>query len=114
MNIEFDGTQRDAIINGDGLLISTDGSGVYKWDGTTTLHYTKQDPRSGIITDQFYGIYEVYDSYWLGTFNGGVAQFSTQNEAVERLPKPKEFIASSIQSAISMVSDKHLWVGFYG
>lgn len=114
LNIEFDGTQRDAIIDGDGLLISTDGSGVYKWDGTTTHHYTKQDPRSGIITDQFYGIYEVYDSYWLGTFNGGVAQFSTQNEAVERLPKPKEFIASSIQSAISMVSDKHLWVGFDG
>ena len=108
------GTQRDAIFYEGNVWISTDGYGVYQWNGSAIQHFTKQDPTSGIITDQFYGIYEVYDALWLGTYNGGVAQFPVNNSAVSLLPKPKKFVASSIQSAISMVSDNDLWVGFDG
>ncbi|MDG1312828.1 MAG: two-component regulator propeller domain-containing protein, partial [Schleiferiaceae bacterium] len=108
------GTQRDAIFYEGNVWISTDGYGVYQWNGSTVQHFTKQDPTSGIITDQFYGIYEVYDELWLGTYNGGVAQFPVNSSAVSLLPKPKKFVASSIQSAISMVSDNDLWVGFDG
>lgn len=108
------GTQRDAIFYEGNVWISTDGYGVYQWNGSTAQHFTKQDPTSGIITDQFYGIYEVYDALWLGTYNGGIAQFPVKSSAVSLLPKPKKFVASSIQSAISMVSDNDLWVGFDG
>jgi ligand-binding sensor domain-containing protein len=108
------GTQRDAIFYEGNVWISTDGYGVYEWNGSTVQHFTKQDPTSGIITDQFYGIYKVYDELWLGTYNGGIAQFPVNSSAVALLPKPKKFVASSIQSAISMVSDNDLWVGYDG
>ena len=114
LEIPTKGTQRDAIFYEGNIWISTDGYGVYQWNGSTVQHFTKQDPTSGIITDQFYGIYKVYDELWLGTYNGGVAQFPVNSTAVSLLPKPKKFVASSIQSAISMVTNNDLWVGFDG
>lgn len=114
LDIPTKGTQRDVRYHDGAIWISTDGYGVYRWNGREVKHFTKQDPTSGIITDQFYGIYEVYDGIWLGTYNGGIAQFPVQSSTVSLLPKPENFVASSIQSAISMVSSDDLWVGFDG
>ena len=106
---------RDLRIINNELWISTDGAGVYVYDGIQTKVYSKHDDQVGIITDQCYGIYSIYDQVWVGTFNGGITAFPSLSDPLIRLPKPSSFSYSSLQSAISLLRDEEsLWVGFDG
>ena len=105
----------DVAINNDDTWVSTDGDGIFVAHSSGIDVYSKQDPYNEILTDQFYNIHEIYDSYWFGTFNGGVAVIPKESNELTKLRKPASFTYSSIQSAISMSSlGDQFWVGFDG
>ena len=60
---------RDVHFDGEDLWVSTDGEGLYKTTDGRIEHYSKYQPQLGFASDQFYGIYDISDQLWLGTFN---------------------------------------------
>ena len=105
----------DVALNNEDIWITTDGDGIFVANSNDVEVYSKQDPYNEILTDQFYNIYEIYDSYWFGTFNGGVVVIPKISNELKKLRKPASFTYSSIQSAISMSSlGDQFWVGFDG
>lgn len=106
---------RDVAIVGDEIWLSTDGAGLWRWNGENWFQYTKTDPQQGLVTDQFYNITRIHGKLWVGSFNGGVTLVPLETSIVKPIRKPSRFIYTSIQSALTLqeVGDE-LWVGFDG
>ena len=105
---------RDVLIDGDELWVSTDGEGLYKFKEGGYQHYSKYQPQLGFASDQFYGIYEISDQLWIGTFNSGITVLPRVQRIVSILPKHKDFTYTGLQSSISLLDEGGLWVGYDG
>ena len=64
---------RDIKFIGQDLWVSTDGEGLFKISYNGVSHYSKNEKKSGLASNQFYGIYSLNNEVWLGTFNAGIA-----------------------------------------
>ncbi len=105
---------RDVHFDGEDLWVSTDGEGLYKTTGGRIEHYSKYQPQLGFASDQFYGIYDISDQLWLGTFNSGITVLPKSERIVKTLPKHEDFAYSGLQSSIALLEDDGLWVGYDG
>ena len=79
---------RDVVYFQGNLWISTDGDGIWSWDGLDYRHYTKDYPYLGTVTDQYYSFAEVENTLWVGTYNGGAAVFNASNSIIQSIPLP--------------------------
>lgn len=106
---------RDVAFVGTDIWVSTDGAGLWKWNGNQWFRYTKNDPQLGVLTDQFYNIIELNEQLWVGSFNGGVTIVPLSPMVSQPIRKPDHFIYTSIQSALTLEEvEDELWVGFDG
>jgi ligand-binding sensor domain-containing protein/DNA-binding CsgD family transcriptional regulator len=105
---------RDVHFDGEDLWVSTDGEGLYKTTDGRIEHYSKYQPQLGFASDQFYGIYDISDQLWLGTFNSGITVLSKSEGIVRTLPKHEDFAYSGLQSSIALLEHEGLWVGYDG
>ena len=105
---------RDVHFDGEDLWVSTDGEGLYKTTDGRIEHYSKYQPQLGFASDQFYGIYDISDQLWLGTFNSGITVLPKSERIVKTLPKHEDFAYSGLQSSIALLEDDGLWVGYDG
>ena len=106
---------RDVAIVDRDIWLSTDGAGLWRWDGSEWFQYTKKDPQQGLVTDQFYSITALDNELWVGSFNGGVSIVPLEASVAKPIRKPSRFIYTSIQSALTLQHvGKELWVGFDG
>ena len=106
---------RDVVYFQGNLWISTDGDGIWSWDGLEYRHYTKHNPYLGTITDQYYSFAEVENTLWVGTYNGGVAVFNASNSIIQSIPLPQQLNFGTIHSAISLSRlNNEVYVGYDG
>ncbi len=106
---------RDVVYFQGNLWISTDGDGIWSWDGLEYRHYTKHNPYLGTITDQYYSFAEVENTLWVGTYNGGVAVFNASNSIIQNIPLPQQSNFGTIHSAISLSRlNNEVYVGYDG
>ncbi len=106
---------RDVVYFQGNLWISTDGDGIWSWDGLEYRHYTKHNPYLGTITDQYYSFAEVENTLWVGTYNGGVAVFNASNSIIQSIPLPQQSNFGTIHSAISLSRlNNEVYVGYDG
>lgn len=106
---------RDVAFVGSDIWVSTDGAGLWRWNGNQWFRYTKNDPQLGVLTDQFYNITELHNELWVGSFNGGVTIVPLVPSVSQPIRKPGRFIYTSIQSALTLEElGDELWVGFDG
>lgn len=106
---------RDVVYFQENLWISTDGDGIWSWDGLDYRHYTKHNPYLGTITDQYYSFAEVENTLWVGTYNGGVAVFNASNSIIQSIPLPQQSNFGTIHSAISLSRlNNEVYVGYDG
>ena len=105
---------RDVHFDGEDLWVSTDGEGLYKTTDGRIEHYSKYQPQLGFASDQFYGIYDISNQLWLGTFNSGITVLPKSERIVKTLPKHEDFAYSGLQSSIALLEDDGLWVGYDG
>ena len=105
---------RDVHFDGDDLWVSTDGEGLYRETNGRIDHYSKYQPQLGFASDQFYGIYDISDQLWLGTFNSGITLLPKSERVVRTLTKHEDFAYSGLQSSIALLEQDGLWVGYDG
>ena len=106
---------RDVVYFQGNLWISTDGDGIWSWDGLEYRHYTKDNPYLGTITDQYYSFAEVENTLWVGTYNGGAAVFNASNSIIQSIPLPQQSNFGTIHSAISLSRlNNEVYVGYDG
>ena len=105
---------RDVKFIGKDLWVSTDGEGLYKLSNSGMSHYSKNEKQSGLASNQFYGIYPLNNEVWLGTFNAGIAIIPESEELIIQLPRDDNYANTSVQSAISLIPEDGIWVGYDG
>lgn len=105
---------RDVKFIGKDLWVSTDGEGLYKLSNSGMSHYSKNEKQSGLASNQFYGIYPLNNEVWLGTFNAGIAIIPESEELIVQLPRDDNYGNTSVQSAISLIPENGIWVGYDG
>ena len=106
---------RDVVYFQGNLWISTDGDGIWSWDGLDYRHYTKDNPYLGTVTDQYYSFAEVENTLWVGTYNGGAAVFNASNSIIQSIPLPQQSNFGTIHSAISISRmNNEVYVGYDG
>ncbi len=106
---------RDVVYFQGNLWISTDGDGIWSWDGLDYRHYTKDYPYLGTVTDQYYSFAEVENTLWVGTYNGGAAVFNASNSIIQSIPLPQQSNFGTIHSAISFSRmNNEVYVGYDG
>jgi DNA-binding CsgD family transcriptional regulator len=106
---------RDVVYFEGNLWISTDGDGIWSWDGLEYRHYTKDSSYLGTITDQYYSFAEVENTLWVGTYNGGAAVFNASNSIIQSIPLPQQSNFGTIHSAISLSRlNNEVYVGYDG
>ena len=106
---------RDVVYFQGNLWISTDGDGIWSWDGLDYRHYTKDYPYLGTVTDQYYSFAEVENTLWVGTYNGGAAVFNASNSIIQSIPLPQQSNFGTIHSAISISRmNNEVYVGYDG
>ena len=105
---------RDVKFIGKDLWVSTDGEGLYKLSNNGMSHYSKNEKQSGLASNQFYGIYPLNNEVWLGTFNAGIAIIPESEELIVQLPRDDNYANTSVQSAISLIPEDGIWVGYDG
>ncbi len=106
---------RDVAVHEGEIWVSTDGDGMWVWNGEHWRQFTKNVVQLGMTTDQLYAFTKINNEFWVGTFNGGVTIFPLEEAQSAPLAKPNRFIPSGIQSALSLENvDGTLWAGFDG
>lgn len=106
---------RDVVYFEGNLWISTDGDGIWSWNGLDYRHYTKDNPYLGAVTDQYYSFAEVENTLWVGTYNGGAAVFNASNSIIQSIPLPQQSNFGTIHSAISFSRlNNEVYVGYDG
>ena len=105
---------RDVKFIGQDLWVSTDGEGLFKISNNGVSHYSKNEKQSGLASNQFYGIYPLNNEVWLGTFNAGIAIIPESEELIVQLPRDENYANTSVQSAISLIAENGIWVGYDG
>ncbi|MDA8566154.1 hypothetical protein N9N66_08290 [Schleiferiaceae bacterium] len=105
---------RDVKFISQDLWVSTDGEGLFKISDNGVSHYSKNEKQSGLASNQFYGIYPLNNEVWLGTFNAGIAIIPESEELIIQLPRDENYANTSVQSAISLIAENGIWVGYDG
>ncbi len=106
---------RDVAYHNEQLWMSTDGDGIWIWDGLSYQNLTKKQPNSVLITDQFYGISIINDVLWIGSYNGGLTIIETVEPGTRHIPIPDFPNLQAVNSAISiLVKDDLTLIGYDG
>jgi ligand-binding sensor domain-containing protein/DNA-binding NarL/FixJ family response regulator len=105
---------RDVKFIGRDLWVSTDGEGLFKISENRISHFSKNEKQSGLASNQFYGIYALNNEVWLGTFNAGIAIIPESEELIVQFPRDENYANTSVQSAISLIAENGIWVGYDG
>lgn len=106
---------RDVAYYNEQLWMSTDGDGIWIWNGNDYKHLTKRSSNSLLITDQFYGFSTIDDILWVGSYNGGVTAFREGDFGAKHIPIPDFPNLRAVNSALSILAkDDFILVGYDG